>query len=119
MNHRQQVSAMLVQLEAESNTFSTTTGEHQMQNFIEALKAALKLVQADASKQLLPLFKTMVSNTFGNGFDLINATLQFNEFLTSAAALLPTLTKELQTSIGNALVAWADATAGTTPPPAA
>lgn len=91
-----------------------------MQNFIAAIKTALALVQADASKQLLPLFKTMVLNTMASPTDLINATLQFNEFLTSAAALLPSLNKELQTAVGDALIAWAETTAGTNaPPPAA
>lgn len=91
-----------------------------MQSFIAMIEAALKLVQADASKQLLPLFKTFVANTMAGGLDPVNATLQFNVFLTQAAALAPSLTKELQTDIGNALIQWAEATAGTAAvPPAA
>lgn len=111
----------VVQAVAESSTSNTfsTTGEYQMQNLIASIKAALKLVQADASKQLLPLFKTMVTNIMASPTDLVNATLQVNEFLTAAAALLPSLNKELQVDIGNAIIAWADATAGTTAPPAA
>jgi hypothetical protein len=89
-----------------------------MQNLIATIQAALKLVQADASKQLLPLFKTMITNIMASPTDLLNATLQFNLFLTGAAALLPSLNKELQTDIGNALIQWAEATAGTTAPPA-
>lgn len=90
-----------------------------MQNLIAAIKAALKLVQADASKKLLPLFKTMVSNIMASPADLVNATLQVNEFLTAAAALLPELNKELATDVGNAIIAWADSTAGTNAPPSA
>jgi hypothetical protein len=115
------LEVMQVKAGCSSNTSSTfsTTGEYQMQNFFAAIKTALKLVQADASKQLLPLFKTMVTNTMANPIDLVNATLQFNEFLTAALALLPSLNKELQVDIGNAVIAWADATAGTAVPPAA
>jgi hypothetical protein len=90
-----------------------------MNQLIENIKTAMKLVQADASKQLLPLFKTMVTNIFASPTDLVNATLQFNAFLTGTLALLPALNKELQVDIGNAIIAWADASAGTTVPPAA
>ena len=103
---------MQVKAERSTSSIFSTTGEYQMQNFFAAIKTALKLVQADASKQLLPLFKTMVANTMASPTDLVNATLQFNEFLTSAASLLPSLNKELQVDIGNAIIAWADATAG-------
>lgn len=89
-----------------------------MEQLIEMIKTALHLVQADASKQLLPLFKTMIQNIMASPADLVNATLQFNNFLTGALALLPALQKELATDIGNAVIAWADSTAGTKPPTA-
>ena len=90
-----------------------------MNSFIAVILASFKLVQADASKQLLPLFKTMVANIAASPADLINATTQINLFLASAVALAPTLQKEFITDLSNALIAWAEATAGSTPPAAA
>jgi len=85
-------------------------------NFADQIKAALELVRADASKQLLPPFKAMVQSWMANPADLVNATLQFNSFLAQAAALAPSLNKELGTQIGNALINWAESQAGTNPP---
>ncbi len=81
-----------------------------MQNLLTILKTALALVRADASKQILPLFKTMVTAIATSGFDPVVVIAQGDLFLASVAALAPTLTAELKTELGNALIAWADST---------
>lgn len=82
-----------------------------MQNIITLIQNALAMVRKDASAKILPLFKVMITNISTGGFSIAIGVTQGDLFLAQVAALGPELAQELQTDIGNAIIAWADATA--------